>query len=1245
MRKPIQPKLKGLAIVLGASMLVACNGGTSSSDGGNTPPNPGPGPKPTSDKITVPLSAQVGTPLSIYDKSATKSVQLAKSLTADSSCFVLVETNGKNYTSEFSSSQWWSTSKVSFSIKNTCNTPQSLKDVKVAINGYAINGTPVSQLGDVSQSGDGPYMSVKASTNSVVINTPSCEGNYCDWAQLASGKTKTFNVNGSLGGPITSLTVQSVVLDGVAPTPPEPDPTPDPVDKTGEFTLKVNAADLKDACGKSTVNCQAVVSIGVPSGQSALDKITFNPAESQVIERTYANLLPGNYTLQVSNANLPEGTSYDYGTSTGTVNVAAGSKQNAYVNFKYSAVAELSDVSFSISGLGADLSKFSQISSISADIINEKTGYVSKINIPLVNGAAEILKSLPTKDSYTIRTQSIANPQDGLFYKGVDLKGVKFVKGANTEAITLTKVSTSPKTIKFNVTGLDDSTLTLPVLLADSGEINPDFYVYTPSNIKNGDTLKFVDGTVALNVTTPSGYTLGDYTKVVNSSTTINLAFTKNIAPTVSKVNATYWSLWGNNTSYSLPGDAQGSHPSVAVDAPNIDMSYNLIIASFIVTDSKGNYVLATSDPGSQTPQAPYYSDAQIIDMVNKVKAQKRKVIISLGGQFFHLTMKTEQDKVNFVNQVEKIVDKYGFEGIDLDLEGSATSADTTLLAQAVNEVVSHYRNQGKDFLLTMAPEWSYITPVRYGCGQWGSGAYENTFYTELATKIGMENISYVMPQTYNQGPANGICGANETKVSPSEGGGMPSFVAAMTWALTTESGYAANTKGNTGTLMPRIPSNKFLVGVPAALGAAGGYMAYQLSPTEIASSWSIMQKTYGITAGGFMSWSADWDATPYTNTNFNYKHVAWETGKAIYETINNASPSPTPPAPEQCTVNTTYDQDKDCFCSFHATDSKCSVTPEPDPAPASAQGIVGYYQSWSADWKGDAASHSLSQIPGYVSRVLISFVQPSCQHTAGKADCGLNFSSDFSVVKGAIALAHKNNPNQKFLLSVGGATYPFPATFTAENAKNLVALMNDLGADGIDIDYENVPSCTGVDTAALSCSTDSQLVNIINTVKSALPVGKMLTAATWSVGAYGSEKFPTTTYGPKSAYTGLFVNPLKQAGSKFDEIYIMSYDAGNKQTTGYDPKQALTAYAALFPMKNTYLGLEVPNEAWGGNVLTVADALDYALHAKSQGAGGVMLWSLNKVSNVNGENANDYLKPICNAYGLANCSQNIPLK
>ncbi|MBP9742627.1 MAG: hypothetical protein KBD37_04635 [Burkholderiales bacterium] len=319
---------------------------------------------------------------------------------------------------------------------------------------------------------------------------------------------------------------------------------------------------------------------------------------------------------------------------------------------------------------------------------------------------------------------------------------------------------------------------------------------------------------------------------------------------------------------------------------------------------------------------------------------------------------------------------------------------------------------------------------------------------------------------------------------------------------------------------------------------------------------------------------------------------------------------------------------------------------------------IVGYYETWLATATWDAATYSLAKIPAYVNTIPLAFAKPDATYTSGSfVGTGLDFTPSFSLVESSIAIAHSKG--QKVLLSVGGATYQNfgTATNSKMNVPALIGLVRDLHLDGIDLDFE--PSgngCSNLNATSLSCPTDQQLINIITSLRSGLDTlkpGLILSAAVWSIGAYGTPSYPTTTYGPVGVNSAIWVNPLKQVGNKLDEIFLMSYDAGIYTPTGstcaagqfcYDPSAALSAYKAIYSGP-IYQGMEVPPEAWGGNVLAPANAVTLATTAANLGASGVMIWALEVQGN--GYTSNSFLQPICLLYNPgANslCSQMIPL-
>jgi chitinase len=327
--------------------------------------------------------------------------------------------------------------------------------------------------------------------------------------------------------------------------------------------------------------------------------------------------------------------------------------------------------------------------------------------------------------------------------------------------------------------------------------------------------------------------------------------------------------------------------------------------------------------------------------------------------------------------------------------------------------------------------------------------------------------------------------------------------------------------------------------------------------------------------------------------------------------------------------------------------------TPTPTHTPSTHGQIVGYFETWQATATWESTTYSIANIPSYVNIMPLAFARPDSTYVAGSYNfnaAGLGIAATPAVAIGAIKLAQAKG--QKVLLSVGGATYQ---KFSALNVPATIALVKDLGLDGIDIDFEpSSGSCSNLNTNQLSCPTDSQLISIITQLRAGLDglrPDMILTAAVWSIGAYGTPSYPTTIYGPVGNNSGIWVNPLKQVGDKLNYLFLMSYDAGVYTPTGtrctsaacYDPTAALKAYLSLFSGP-VYQGIEVPPEAWGGNVSTPANDVTLASTAASNGGSGIMIWALQVQGD--GYTSNSYLQPICLLYNTGNaslCNQTIP--
>jgi hypothetical protein len=166
--------------------------------------------------------------------------------------------------------------------------------------------------------------------------------------------------------------------------------------------------------------------------------------------------------------------------------------------------------------------------------------------------------------------------------------------------------------------------------------------------------------------------------------------------------------------------------------------------------------------------------------------------------------------------------------------------------------------------------------------------------------------------------------------------------------------------------------------------------------------------------------------------------------------------------------------------------------------------------------------------------------------------------------------------------ISVGGWSYSQGDQWTRFNATNVVNLALDLGATGVDIDWESSSSVCTKTPGAISCTRDGEIANIISTLYTARQ-GLQISIAGWSTGAYyiiGSP-FEEGKVQWGSPFGGTMYNVVKNHGSKINFINLMSYDGGEY----YDPREGYESYRAIYsgPIN---IGIEIAPEGAGGAVL-----------------------------------------------------------
>jgi len=349
-------------------------------------------------------------------------------------------------------------------------------------------------------------------------------------------------------------------------------------------------------------------------------------------------------------------------------------------------------------------------------------------------------------------------------------------------------------------------------------------------------------------------------------------------------------------------------------------------------------------------------------------------------------------------------------------------------------------------------------------------------------------------------------------------------------------------------------------------------------------------------------------------------------------------------------------------------------------------------YVAYAGTWLTSIYDLKTANIPNYITNLHLAFVRPDTIYQKGsyafdQSVAGFEFAEGASTNNGQrvfsaqqaqdlrnIITALRNRGTQVWI-SVGGWSYSQGDQWSRFNAPRVVALAQDLGASGVDIDWESSSSaCNKLDDANFSCSKDAEIESIITSLYNEIQArnaGLGISIAGWSTGAYyvKGTAFEEGKVQWGSPFGGTLYNLVKRHGSKLTYINLMSYDAGDY----YDPREGYLSYRAIYngPIN---MGMEIAPEGAGGSVLKInapagtvydADILTgqnnmasqyynvetYVKYIKNKGRAndGFMLWQLwkqrvNAVAPAGAATENSAGQYVCANLPLAgDCNQTIP--
>ncbi len=329
------------------------------------------------------------------------------------------------------------------------------------------------------------------------------------------------------------------------------------------------------------------------------------------------------------------------------------------------------------------------------------------------------------------------------------------------------------------------------------------------------------------------------------------------------KVLVGYWHNWN-----SAGSDGYQRGTSANFNLSETQDGYNVINVSFMKTPQGQS--LPTFTPHNKT-------DAEFRSEVAQLNSEGKSVLIALGGADAHIEL-TQHQEDDFVNEIIRLVETYGFDGLDIDLEQSAIEAadNQTVIPSALRRVKDHYRAQGKNFMITMAPEFPYLTT---------NGKYAP--YIK-----GLEGYyDFINPQYYNQG-GDGFWDNNLNMwVSQSNDDLKEEFLYGLTERLVT---------GSDGFI--QIPADKFVIGLPSNEDAAA--TGYVKDASDVQNALQRL-KNSGNEIKGLMTWSVNWDAGK-NSSGVSYGNSFVNTYAPMLFDNNSGEPQEKPTLPQISVTNIT---------------------------------------------------------------------------------------------------------------------------------------------------------------------------------------------------------------------------------------------------------------------------------------------------------------------------------------------------
>ncbi|MDY8134515.1 Ig-like domain-containing protein [Aquimarina sp. 2201CG5-10] len=430
----------------------------------------------------------------------------------------------------------------------------------------------------------------------------------------------------------------------------------------------------------------------------------------------------------------------------------------------------------------------------------------------------------------------------------------------------------------------------------------------------NVTLVEFFDGSTKIgeDTTAPYGITwssgsLGNHSltaKATNNtndqvtSSVVNISITSDGTPgsdLAKHIMVGYWHNFDNGSAVLHLGD--------------VSTDWDVVNIAFAEPATFGQADMAFVPNNDVTTEARFRQDVALL------QSRGQKVLISIGGANGRIELLTPEDAQTFATAMISIIEDYGFDGMDIDLEGTSlglstgdndfrnpTSPKITNFITGTEVILNHF---GPDFILSAAPETAFV--------QGGNSTYAGSFgaYLPVIYKF-RDRLDYIHVQDYNSGCMLGLDGVCYSQ-------GTADFHVAMTEMLLQGFSVAGHSVG-----FPALRPDQVAFGIPASPQAAGGGYT---TPTEVKKALDYLIKgiSFGgnytlVNSGGYpemrglMTWSINWDEFFNKEFSLNYRPYfdALLGGSKAKEIINKKIAFDAFPNPVSTTANFRFDLQQD---------------------------------------------------------------------------------------------------------------------------------------------------------------------------------------------------------------------------------------------------------------------------------------------------------------------------------------------